>query len=308
MKRYATLAAILSLGAAGCIELRAADSALRISSPVLGYAFDDSTHSIRTISGVPGAATWGPLIDVSDTLLGAWVHSQARVALGLGKTGNLIAVSWKQNAHSATLPTSLGAIQQAAFSRSGAYAALADGSAIEVWEHLDTQPSLVWRAAASAVSVAVDNTGAVAAGLSDGSLVRLNGGDPRVIASGGDWRAVAFNGSQLIAADAAHTQLVTVDDNGGSTPIGTLSGAASALAVSADGTQIAALEEGLVEIFQGSSVASASLGNGTGFDLLDGNLAVYVRGSARVLDTDTGVPRLTQLQNLAITAQGGSAQ
>jgi hypothetical protein len=257
---------------------------------------------------VPGAATWGLTIDVPDTLLNAWISSQACVALGLGKTGGVTAVSWKQGTHSAKLATSLGALKLVAFSRSGAYAALTDGSAIEVWTHLDTDPSLVWSVAAASVSIAVDNSGAVVAGISNGTLVRLAGGDPRVIASGGDWRAVAFNGSQLIAADAAHTRVVSVDDNGGLTTLGTLAGAASGLAVSDDGTQIAALEDGSVEVLRSGVAAAAAVESGKGFDLLDGNFAVYVRGGDRVLDTDTGALRLTQLLNLAITAQGGSAQ
>jgi hypothetical protein len=309
MKRYATLAALLALAAAPGFELRAADlSGPRISSPVLGYAFDDSTQAIRTISGVPGAAAWGPIIDVPDTLLNAWVHSQARLAVGLGKAGSVVAVSWKQGVHSATLATSLGTLQQAAFSRSGAYVALSDGSAIEVWTKLDTEPTLAWRTSAAAISIAVDNNGAVAAGITDGTLVRIAGGESKIVTSGGDWRAVAFSGSQMIAADAAHSQLVSLDDNGGLTALGTLSSAASALAASADGLQIAALEDGSVEVFTAGVSAIAAVDNVKGFDLLDGNLAVYVRGSARVLDTDTGELRLTQLQNLAVTAQGGSAQ
>jgi hypothetical protein len=167
---------------------------------------------------------------------------------------------------------------------------------------------LLWRAPASAISLAVDNSGAVAAGLADGTLVRLAGGDPRVVASGGDWRAVAFSATQLIAADAAHNHLVSLDDNGGLTILGTLNGAASALAVSMDGEQIAALEEGIVEVLHAGAAASSAIENGKGLDLLDGNLAIHVRGSGRVLDTDTGEPRLTVLQNLSITAQGGSAQ
>lgn len=307
MKRYATLAAILAL-AAGCTELRAADAGPRISSPVLGYAFDDSTQAVRTISGVPGAATWGSTIDVPETLLNAWVHSGARIAVGLNKTGSVVAVSWKQSVHSANLATSLGMLQQASFSRSGAYIALTDGAGIEVWTHLDTEPVLAWRTTAPAISIAVDNSGSVAAGLSDGTLVRLGAGDPRIVASGGDYRAVAFNAGQVIAADAAHNQLVSVDDNGGFTTLGTLSGAASALAISTDGEQVAALEDGSVEVLHAGTAISTVLESGKGFDLLDGNLTIFVRGSARVLDTDTGEPRLTILQNLAITAQGGSAQ
>jgi hypothetical protein len=309
MKRYATLAAILALWVVPCMELRAADpSGPHVSSPVLGYAFDDSTEAIRTISGVPGAAAWGATIDVPQTLLSAWVHTQTRVAVGLGKAGGVIAVSWNQNVYSTSLQTSLATLQQAAFSRSGAYVALTDGASVEVWTQLDTTPMLSWRAAASAVALAVDDSGAIAAGLADGTLVRMTSSDSHVIASGGDWRAVAFNGTQLLAADAAHMQLAGVADNGGLTPLGTLGGAASALAISADGQQIAVLEDGAVEVFYSGAATSVAIDNGKGFDLLNGNLAVYVRGSARVLDTDTGDTRLTLLQNLAIAAQGGSAQ
>jgi hypothetical protein len=112
----------------------------------------------------------------------------------------------------------------------------------------------------------------------------------------------------VIAADAAHSQLASFDDNGGLTVLSALAGAASALAVSSDGGQIAALEYDNVEVIHASVAVAASVSDGKGFDLLDGNLTVFVRGSARVLDTDTGEPRLTQLQNLAVTAQGGSAQ
>lgn len=309
MKRYATLAAILALAAAPS-ELRAADlTGPRISSPVLGYAFDNSTHAIRTISGVPGAASWGPAIEVPDTLTSAWVHSRAQVAVGIGKANSVVAVSFKDSVRSAKLDTTLGALQQAAFSRSGAFVALSDGTAIEVWTNLSAAPTRHSHSVAAAVSFAVDNNGIVAAGLADGTLVRITGGEPRVVGSAGDWRAVAVSPSgALIAADAAHDQLVSVTDDGGLTTLGTLHGAVSALAVSADGQQVAALEEGIVELFHAGASTSSAIESGKGLDLLEGNLTVFVRGAGRVFDTDTGELRVMLLPSLALAAQGGSAQ
>jgi hypothetical protein len=90
--------------------------------------------------------------------------------------------------------------------------------------------------------------------------------------------------------------------------LGTLKSAASSLAVSADGQQVAALEEGIVEVFHAGSATSTAIEGGKGLDLLEGNLTVFVRGAGRVLDSDTGELRVMLLPSLALAAQGGSAQ
>jgi hypothetical protein len=219
----------------------------------------------------------------------------------------VVALSFDGAVRSTNLQTALGGLKQATFSLSGAYVALSDGNAIEVWTNLKTEPKRFSQSVVSAVSIAVDNNGSVAAGLADGTLVRITGGEPRVVGSAGDWRAVAIGpAGNLVAADAAHNQLVSVTEDGGLTTLGTLTGAASALAVSADGEQVAALEEGRVEVFRAGVAVNTAIEDAKGFDPLAGNLAIFVRGAGRVLDTDTGELRSTLL--IAVTAQGGSAQ
>ncbi|MEI9812532.1 MAG: hypothetical protein WDO18_07560 [Acidobacteriota bacterium] len=312
MKPYAILAGLVAIAAVPHASLLAADfQGPRLSSPVLGYAFDDSAKAIRTISGVPGAASWGPAVELADTLTAAWVHSQARVAIGIDKSGAAVAVAWSGTVQSLPLTSALDTLQQVAFSRSGVYAVLSDGSGIEVWTQLTGTPRLAWSAAAVATSLAVDDAGSVAAGLKDGSLVRLTGAESRTLSTAGDWKAVTLTADgKVAAADATLGQVALITDDGGFTVLGSFTGSALALAASPSGDQIAVLEDGSISIFAAGSVSHIGLDvdpKAQGLQLLAGDFVVFLQGAGRTVDTATGELRLTTIQNQT-GIQGGSAQ
>jgi hypothetical protein len=284
-----------------------------MSSPVLGYVFDDTAKTIRTISGVPGAASFGDTVPFPGALLSAFVYSGARVAVATVKEGGLVLISWGGSAQVAAMETSLNPVTQAAFSRSGKRVALSDGTTVEVWK-IDATPTLLSRnhpdQGAGILALAVNDEGAVAAASVTGRIVRFGAGDSQSISTSGDWSALAFShdGNDIFAADAARNELVRMTSDGGRVVIATLPEAASALAISDDENNFAvALSSSLLVISASGAVTPVACGcRPKGLDPLQGGLAVQVRGTALVLDADGDGPRLTTLLNLFAVNAGGS--
>lgn len=102
----------------------------------LGYVFDART--IWAVSGVPGAAALDANLGiVADS---AFVHSRARLAVANVKGGALGLVRWERDLSAVPVETSLSRAMIVAFSPSGSYAAVSDGTAIELWSGLRNAP------------------------------------------------------------------------------------------------------------------------------------------------------------------------
>lgn len=291
MKRYSLiLGGIIAAGTLWAAE----PAGPRISSPVLGYVFDGTAKSIRAISGVPGAASLGEPVSFSSGLAGAWVHSAARVAIAVTKENELALLSWGPAAHAVKLESALGSLSMVSFSRNGEFAAISDGAAVEVWSTGAT-PSRVkhYHAGATISAVAAANNGdtVVADG---GTLLRVAGGDPQIVASGGTWTALTFIGEDVIAADAAHNELLRLSTDGARAVIAALPEAVHAIA-SLDGDTLAvAHDSGLFVVSASGAAPVACDCQPRGLDELLG--AVSVRGTSFLLDA-AGGPRLTLLPN-----------
>jgi hypothetical protein len=309
MKRYAFL--IGGLLMAG--TLLAADApGPRLSSPVLGYVFDDAAQSIRAVSGVAGAASFGDTVHLPAAVTSALVHSGARLAVVVTKEGGLQLASWGNGVHVYTLDSALGSLQHAAFNSSASRVVLSDGPTVEIWSTGDGThvPALVSRhhADSAVTALAVSNDGVVVAAIDTGLLTRISTHGAETLANGAEWSAVAFAGADVIAADATHKELVKVSAEGGRSVIVALPESASAVAVAADGGSFAVALSGSVLLISnsGTILPTGCECQPKGLDSLEGNLIVHIRGTAWLLDAATGEPRLTQLPNLYVVNAGGA--
>jgi hypothetical protein len=311
MKRSAILLSGLLL--AGTLRvagtLRAADAAgPRMSSPVLGYVFDDSAEAIRAISGVPGAASLGATVSLPSALVSAFVHSSGTDAVALTKEGTVAYVSWNGNARLVALETALASLTQAAFSGSGRIA-ISDGFTIEVWL-AGAVPALVSRyhADAPVSALAVNNDGGVIAAAGS-SLVRFSDRGAEVLASGTDWAAIAFSndGLSVTAADATHQELVKIGADGGRTVIASLAERASAIVASQDGSFLVALPTSLLSVSAAGAVSAIGCDcEPKGLDSLQGTSTAFVRGTQLLLDASGSEPQLTRLPSLYPVNDGGA--
>jgi hypothetical protein len=138
----------------------------------------------------------------------------------------------------------------------------------------------------------------------------LLGDNPRVLASGGSWTALAFlpNGNDLLAADGAAQTLTLIQDiqnTAAASVVLSVSQKPGALVVSADGSQAALGLADNVTIVNLASGAANSIACGcqaTRFDLLAGNLVARLidaqTGSEMLLDADSVQPRIASLAEL----------
>jgi hypothetical protein len=302
MKRYILL--LCGLCAAGTLCAAEVPGA-RLNPPVLGYLFDETARAVRTISGVPGAASVGePVATVG--LERAFVHSGARVAMGVTKEGGIVLLRWGSEPEVAALHTGLASLNRVAFSDRGEWAALTDGVTIEVWT-TGAAPELAARQQADGeiTALAMNDTGAAAFADSTGAILQLRGGAAHLVTSGGLWTALAFDGDQLLAADALHHELVRLSSEGGRVLEAALPGAVLAILAGEDGHSSAALADSVLLISAGAVMQVACECRAKGLERLEGG-AVLVRGTGLLLDTAGEEPRLTQLPNLFAVNAGGN--
>jgi hypothetical protein len=275
-----------------------------ISAPILGYMFDGTAKAIRAISGIPGAASLGEPVIFSSGLSDAWVHSGARVAVAITKSGALALLSWGADARTSELDSVLRTPTDVSFSRSGAFAAVSDGATVEIWSTGAT-PALLKRYHADAMiaAIAVNNDGDTAVAKLDGSIVRLSGDEAHAMASGGEWSALAFRGADLIAADASHNELLRLTTDGGRAVIAVLPASVHSIANMGGETFAVAHAAGLAVASSATgTVAIACDCQPRGLEELAGG-AVWVRGTSLVLDPNA---RLTLLPNLFTGNAGGN--
>jgi hypothetical protein len=202
-------------------------------------------------------------------------------------------------------------VTMAAFNRSGAWAAISDGTTVEVWSGLTSTPvgGATFSPNGGVTALAISASGTVAAANGSGSVVLL-GDNARVLASGGAWTALAFlpNGNDLLAADGAGETLTLIQDvqnTAAASVVLNVSEKPGALVVSADGSEAALGLADNVTIVNLASGAANSIACGcqaASFDLLQGNLVARIidaqTGSQLLLDADSAQPRVGPLPDL----------
>jgi hypothetical protein len=252
-----------------------------MSVPALGYVFDDNAKAIRLITGVPGAANLDLPVASATPLESAFIQSHARVAIANAKEGGLVLVQWGDASNVSPLTTALGRATLVAFNSAGDRAAISDGTTVEAWSGLNASPALAasFTPDGGATALAMDPSGDVVAATGSGSVVLL-GDEPRVLASGGNWSALAFlpNGTDLLAVDA-------------------------------DGSRAAVALENhiLIASLTGGDPQSLDCGcHAARLNPLDGNLVFQLAdsqdGRLLLFDADSGQPRIASLPEL----NGGS--
>jgi predicted regulator of Ras-like GTPase activity (Roadblock/LC7/MglB family) len=240
-----------------------------------------------------------------------FVHSRARLAIANAKDGDVTLVRWNSAPQSTALGSALGRVTLAGFSRSGDWAAISDGSTVELWSSLRSAPALAgtFSPDSGVTAVAVNDNGVVTAGNGSGSVMLL-GDNARVLATGGNWRSLAFlpNGNDLLAADATAQVLTLIQDiqnTAAASVVLSVNQKPGALVVSADGLQAAMGLSDNVTIVNLAGGAATSIACGcqaARFDLLEGNLVARLidaqTGAELLLDADSAQPRIAALPEM----------
>jgi hypothetical protein len=123
----------------------------------LGYLFEESSRSVRAVSGVPGAASLERPESLGQAVERAWITPRGQVIFAGKLAGSL---EWRDLATGRTKP--LPAARLVAISPNGRYAALATASAIELWR-LTPEPEWEKSFVAAVTAVAVSDRAEVAA-------------------------------------------------------------------------------------------------------------------------------------------------
>ena len=286
-----------------------------MSQPSLGYVFDDNARAIRLISGVPGAASLDISIAAGATLDSAFVQSRAQIAIGNLKDGGLAVIRWAGAPQVVNLNSSLSRATQVAFSRAGNRVAISDGTTVELWSALDGTPAQQgsFNPDGGVTAMALNNDGLLALGTGSGSVM-LVGDDSRILASGGNWIALAFlpNGTNLLAVDAAGLTLTLIQDvqnTAAASLLASLNENPGALAVAADGSQAAVGLADNVTVVNLSTAAATVIPcncQAVRFDQLQGNLVARFidaqTGTQYLLDADVAAPWVAALADLNLGA------
>ena len=284
-----------------------------IGLPFLGYVFDDNSKAIRLISGVPGAASLDSSVAAGLALDSGFVHSRARLAIANAKDGGVTLVHWIGTPQSTALSSALSRVTLAAFSRSGDWVGISDGTSLEVWSALTSSPALAstFSPDGGVTAVAVNDNGIVVVAGGLGSVM-LMGDKPRALASGGSWTALTFlpNGNDLLATDGVAQTLTLIQDlqnTAAASVVLSVSEKPGALVVSADGSEAALGLADSVTIVNLSSGAASSIAcscQAARFDLLQGNLVARIvdaqTGVQLLLDADSAQPRVASLPELSL--------
>lgn len=197
MKRYLWILAL-------AVTAAAQEVAVELTTPTLGYIYDEQAKTLRAIEGVPGAASIGSPMHLGAGLDFVTVAPSRRYAFGYENgSESLLLLRLEGNAgvaRASSLPRA-----RAWFSPSGEVAVFDLGERVEMWGGLPDEPRRIGELASGGLSanrLAVSDDGGMVAALVDGELYRLTADTPERLAQG--IRDVAFlRGTRdLLALDA----------------------------------------------------------------------------------------------------------
>jgi hypothetical protein len=222
----------------------------KLAAPSTGFVFDQSTHALRQIQGIPGAALVGTPVDFGLAVTAAWVAPRLDSAFVLAADGQAHLFRLSASAPAERTVDSLGAPQSVVFSPSGTAAALFSPGSVQVIKGLPDAPT-----AAAAVrlrpnprsrrqlpeTLAISDDGAY--------LLYSSGGPIELIGVSGNNRQVMESGAGAVAAfapgghDAAivnSTKLTLYQDIAGAATERSFAGIAapSAMAFSSDSQKL----------------------------------------------------------------------
>ena len=182
------------------------------SAPVLGYIFDGTSGSIKTIAGVPGAASVEAMVASGVKLQQAHIAPGRKFAIVETLDEGTVLLDWSNgDTVVRSLSGAIGSITAVAFSPSGSTAAIVSRTAgkVQVWRGLPNDPGVQREIASEASGLAIADDGSVATIQADG-VYSLDSGEPRLLASG-EYAAIAFRpGTNNLAAAGRFSDSVTM--------------------------------------------------------------------------------------------------
>lgn len=175
----------------------------KLGAPALGFAFDQSTHALRRIQGIPGASLVGAPVDFGIAVTAAYVAPHLDSAFVLADDGRMHLFGLTGDAPAERAIDLPGSVQRAVFSPSGSAAVLYSAGSLQVIKGLPDAPAV---AANIRLRInprqgrALPDTLAVS---DDGAYVLYSTGGPiEMIGVAGDSRQVLASGSGSLAAFA----------------------------------------------------------------------------------------------------------
>lgn len=169
MKRYLW---ILALATAGVAQ----QAAVELTTPTLGYIFDEQARTLRAIEGVPGSAAIGNPLHLGAGLDFIAVAPNRSYAFGYENGGDALVVV-RLDGNVGARRNSILPRARAWFSASGEVAAFDLGERAEVWGGLPDAPRRIGEFSTgghAADKLLVSDDGGMVAMLADGELYRLN--------------------------------------------------------------------------------------------------------------------------------------
>ncbi|MBL8209526.1 MAG: hypothetical protein JNK87_02385 [Bryobacterales bacterium] len=274
-----------------------------LTAPTAGYRFDAESQSLRSIEGVPGAASLGEAMALGVALESVWIAPSQRLAFGVAPGGTTLVRVGLDGATASGEATEIPA-GEVFYSPGSQAMAVRAGSRLEIWTGLASSPQRLasLEIDEGVAGVAVSDDGHAVTGLRDGVLLRLSESGPVELATG--VRAAAFLNDThdlLLVQDGALVLLPKLDGDRRE-ELAAL-GEASQLRLSADGSKVllAAGSKLLVmparggeavAVEAGGAVHSLATANGVAFQvaLTDGRLYL--------LDAGEGPPTLSLVDSL----------
>lgn len=280
----------------------------QVSAPMLGYLPDQGT--LRTMNGIPAAASVGPLLSAGQTFAQIAVSSNGSFALASTDTGEVVVLTVAADGVTLQTATVQGAAAGSLqLSPNGSSALISHGGALQVIGGLPASPAIVsftdvsYLGAASALSVSDD--GQWAAGVFGGAVYAI-GSTGQVVtlpAPAGVVATAFFHGTEDLAVTTA-VQIVKISDLGGTPATTNIYGSADtpmpaqspiSLALTSDNAWVVLMEPdggiGQVQLASGA-VSIAHCGcTPEGLSGLGGTLfrvSALANGSVKVYDASSG--------------------
>src|SRR5688572_4049066 len=122
--------------AAAVSTLPARPQSVTWSAPVLDHFYDAASNSIKTVSGVPGAASIDGVVPSSVKLHRAYIAPGKRLAILQAVDGSAVLLDWSNGSTVRELAGAPANIDNVAFSRSGSIAAVLSSGKVQIWRGL----------------------------------------------------------------------------------------------------------------------------------------------------------------------------
>ncbi len=280
-----------------------------LTAPTAGYRFDPESQSLRSIEGVPGAASLREPLVLGLSLESVWIAPSQRMAFGVAPGGTTLIRVDLRGATASADATAIPA-GDLYFSPGSQALGVRAGGRLEIWTGLDAAAQRLGSLDVDegVTSVALSDDGkAVVAVLRDGTLLRLDEGGSEELASGVRGAAFLNNTHDLLLVQEGGLALLPKLDRGRQEALAALSGA-TGLCLSADGSK-ALLASGskllLVPARGGEAVALDAAGQVKSLSTAHGAAFLVALEDGRLFLLDAGEEGPPTLSLVETMSEGG---